>query len=103
MDVSLDTIDDGVLELTVGDYLEMAGWFAGLPDSIQELFAKFSPGTMWGLRAGAIPHTHEGDWFMPNAFRPDGTIDMAWFSPSGLLIGHVLGVKPADLHPLRGH
>jgi hypothetical protein len=55
------------------------------------------------VRTHALSDIHDNDWFMPEGFRPDGTLDMAWFSQAGLLLGHVLGVKATDLIPMRGH
>ena len=98
-----DHMCDHSLELTVGDYLDMVDWYTHLPVTVQEMFTRFPPGTVWRVRTHALSDIHDNDWFMPEGFRPDGTLDMAWFSQAGLLLGHVLGVKATDLIPMRGH
>lgn len=94
------------VELTIGDYLSMAEWYATLPPAIKELVRRFPPGSKWKIRGGwpgrlpALLPLREGDYFCPENFLGNEKIQMRLISgASGEPLAATCIVRPMDLIP----
>jgi len=97
-------------EMTIEEYLDLVGWYEGLPPHIQVLVEKFHPLSAWQFKAsfivfpvvGEVPVNH-GDWFAPREFADDGTLVMAHFDRRGTLLQTARGIRPRHLTPMWMH
>jgi hypothetical protein len=95
-----------MLELTIADYLSMCRWYESLPPVIQQLAARFAPGTKWRLRnQGHLGRLHtrhfkSEDWFEPESFTANQMVNMVQFdAATGMMLVGVYQMRPQDLIP----
>lgn len=95
-----------MVELTIGEYLEAARWYAQCPAKVRRLIDRFPPGSKWRIRSQAIIYMVESgvirrdDWFVPVDFASNGMVNMQQIDgDTGTPLTTIHRLRPADLIP----